>query len=73
MVTKLELRDERNPNGKLNTADDESLLCSYALVMNNTAQFSVPIFVNVPLTVFLSMHVKVFERSQFKVISDLLR
>lgn len=70
------LTDERGPDGNFSVARDESLLCSYALVTNNTAQFSnsqLSHFVNVPLTVCLSTHVKVFERSQFKVISDLLR
>ena len=73
IVTKPESGDERDPNGELNKAYHESLLCSFALVTNNTARNLSSHFVNVPLTVFLSTHVKMFERSQFKVISDLLR
>lgn len=33
------LTDERSHNDKLNTANDESSLCSYALVVNRTTQF----------------------------------
>lgn len=73
-LTELELGDERKCVGELNTASDESLLCTCyeqlgAISQNRTSPFCQRAIA----TFFLSTHVKVFERSQFKVISDLLR
>lgn len=66
--------DERNPGGRLKVVSAEALFCGWGLVVNNVEHVLMWLLLFGQCAINCSPlnTCQVFERSQFKVISDLL-